>query len=228
MKKRIIIILGTVIIIVALMAMFIFVFWDGNNDKNQKAKNIEGTWRVVSSIEKNQVSLLESEFYIFSKNNVKKYKDGEEKPYVESKYELDNNNNLILSETSQQYVMVMVTENIIALYENEKDFMYLIKYPNAAMSEKEEDMTVLDGSWTIICHGGNTMIDEKFIFHDGILDYYKNGETKPAASFTYSLDKNSMFVEELSLNVMVLKITDSCIIFVETNTGYVWELEKQK
>lgn len=226
--KKLAIGLASAFVVIALVVMLIFVLF-GNEDSKQPDKklNLEGTWRVVSNINGEIVSIVENEYMIFNDKVAYDYKGDVEKPYVESKYTL-NGDNLKLTDISREYVLSEVTDNILCLYETPEKCMYLVKYPTEEIKPYEIKESDVQGKWTVICHAGTKVSGEAIAFNDEVFELYTNGETKASSTATFQwTDDSHIIVDAWSIDVVIHFVTESVMVLVETDTGYTWELVKE-
>ncbi len=226
MKKNTMLGLGAVIIFMSLSAMLFFIFTSGSTQENSSSINLIGTWRRVSNISNGEVSLLENEYLTFTDDKMNAYKDEVTEPYMTSSYKIKNEKNLILQDISKEYVITKVTNHILCFYEDETTYTYLIRYSDEFLNENAVDYSsIVNGKWKVICHGGNAMVDEYIIFQNNLVEMYRNGEKEPSNVSTYYWDNEQMIMDEFSLDMTVYRISNDTIIFVETGTGYIWELK---
>lgn len=220
MKKNLLITAGSVIVVLAIVAMAIFVMV-GEKPEQAKELSLEGTWRVVSYVNGDTASAIENEYMVFGADNACDYRDGAQTPAFESAYTLSGTE-LVLSDISRKYTAQAVTDNIIRLYESKDVYMNLVKYAD----KNEVVLTAEDmmGKWDVVLHAGSPTVGESLDFKDDGVDIYRNAETEPSVSSAYSLDGNLLQVEALGLKMSVHKVSDNTIVLVETDTCYNWEL----
>ncbi len=226
MKKKLIYVIWGIIVVVALAVMLIFAL-SGDITTKQQEVNIFGTWRVVSYVNNGVASLVEDEFIVFNGEQAFLYRDNNNKPYASSLYEIDASLLMELPEISRKYTIEPKSENHIRLYESAEIYLYLIRYPNENMSAIEVDNSVVTGKWNVTYRDTAHPIENEYlVFEDGkMLDYRNNDET-PVATMEYTWNQNDIVIPTINKTMVLHIISENEIVFIETDTGFIWELKK--
>ena len=229
MKKRISFVVCSVIVVATIIAMLVFVL-GSNEDTTSEMLDLEGTWKVVAYFSNGTASIINSEYMVFDAETVKDYRDNTTEPFVTSKYTLDSNLKLSLSDISRQYTVKKATENYISLYETVDTYVELIRYPNADMSPVTIDTVAFEGKWDIVFRKtSNIYAGSYMVFDDGIAYQYTGTSDAPVATSDYFWQNgNHLMVSEWSKEMEVYPIFDDVVIMVEVaaDTGFIWEFKK--
>ncbi len=228
MKRKILFITGTVIALIAIAIMLAFAF--GGKDEpvpQPEPNNLAGTWEVVEIIDNDKPMFLDGQFMTFTESEAKSYKDGSKEPFATSSYKLTGNT-LKLPDIGREYTVTIDTENYIRLYESPTRWMVLIRYPNSDLSPVAPDRDNLKGKWNVL-YKASGPVSEVLEFTDDTLNDYRNGATTPDASSPYSWkNDNTIFAERWNKEFEYHYVSESVIMFIEVDTGYIWELERIK
>lgn len=225
MKKKVLFISLAVIVFAAIVAMIAFVL-SGNDDPGNEpyAFNISGTWAVVANVDNGSPLFIDGQFMTFSADSASSYKDGSKEPFVTSSYTIVGNT-LKLSDISREYTFTVDTQNYIRLYESPTKWMILVRYPNSDLSDVE--LTSILGKWNVL-YKANGPTSDFLEFTENTLCYYSNGATDPSVTSPYSWNNGSIFADKLNKEFQCHVVSESVIVFIEKDTGYVWELEVKK
>lgn len=224
MKKKTLYLLGSVFILISIIAMTFFA--NLNNDAIQsESLNLKGSWRVVAYTANNSTQLIDDEFMVFGDDTASDYRYGE--MFVNSIYSISEGNILNLPDISKKYTVDMKSEYNIRLYENASTYMELIRYPEDTITNTEVDNSILIGSWNVIYRNIEESIDEQLIFTNDELQDYRNGSETPTLSSKYIWKTpSSIFVESISTEMQFHVYSNDIVYFIESGTGYVWVLQR--
>lgn len=227
MKKKAIFITCTVVALLAIAAMIVFVFSGRDSDvPEQKVPDLSGAWEVAAMFQNGAPTFVDGQYMTFSDGRAKYY-NGNETPSAESSYSIDVDT-LKLPEISREYKVVVDTENYVRLYESHEKWMVLIRYPSDDLTETPVDKTKLQGKWNVIYKAGGA-VSEVLEFSEDTLNDYRNGATTPDATSAYSWKEGAIvYAEKWNKEFEYHYVSESTIVFIETDTGYVWELERIK
>ena len=228
MKKIITYSLCTLFVLSALIASLIFILSGNTKNISKEKLDIAGNW-VVGAIYENDVpTFTDNCFAVFSAESIAFYKENSKSPYVVSKYTLNDNKELNLTDISKLYKVVVNTENCIRLYENNTVYMLLIKNQSSELKPTPCTTDILNGKWEIKMKGDQFNSGELLDFNENIMSYYKDATTAPIATTSYTLsDDGILCAQDLHILMRCFVISDSTIIFIEEN-GVVWETTKIK
>lgn len=227
MKRKILFISCAVIALIAIAAMIVFVFV-GKDDPapEQDVMDITGTWEVVAMVQDDTPMFLDGQYMSFTDTEAKSFKDANNEPYAESVYSITGNI-LSLPDIGREYTVTVDTANYMRLYESPEKWMVLVRYPNSDLSEVALDTTHIHGKWNVL-YKANGPVSEVLEFTEDTLNDYRNGATTPDASSSYSWKDGNVYAYKWNKEFEYHYISESVIIFVETDTGYIWELERVK
>jgi len=229
MNKKVIYAICILFIVVVTGGLLIFVFSGDKDSEEVKKYDIKGTWEVIAQVEKDVPTYVDNQFMIFDSEKAYSYKDDTSKPYATSIYEVTEDNKVVLSEISREYVLDGKTENYMRLYENKDKYLLLIKYPNSDMKAVEVNADDIIGKWNVINRtdeSGNK-IDEVLEFNMDTMNDYRNGAKEPSASSSYSWkEEGVLFADAWNKSYECHVISEKVIVFIEIDTGIVMELHK--
>lgn len=226
MKKNVIYVACGSFIIIAVIGLLLFIF-SGENLTEKKDFDIDGRWRVVTYINNGEVNLIENEFMIFSDNHADAYRDGKEQPYASSNFTINSSQQMLLPEISKKYIIDIRSENHIRLYESADTYMYLIRYPNEDMCDEKIDISNILGKWDVVYRdSAENYTNEYLVFEDKKMYDYQGNSESPVATLEYFWDGNQIVIDSINKRMVLHIISDIEIIFVETDTGFLWELRK--
>lgn len=225
MKRKLVFIFCGIFIVTAIVAMLIFIF-SGKSGVSAEKVNMEGTWKVATYIKDGSTTLVNNEYMVFDAESVSNYRDG--LIYVTSRYLIDDNLLMQLTDISRKYSIEKYTENYVRLYEDQSVYMDLIRYPNAEMLEIIVDTSVLSGRWNVIYRPTDQIIvDEYLEFENGVMSNYRNGELEPVLTTDYSWQQgNHLIADSLEKDMILNIVSDDTVILIETDTGFILELQK--
>ena len=231
MKRKIIfLVCSSGFIIMAIIAMLIFVL-SGMNDYKENEIDLCGTWEVIAVIENETVILTDDEFMVFDPDVAYDYRGDVLTPYASSEYEIDYGENMVLelSDIARTYVIEIKNENYICLYENPEKHIRLIRYPNVERTAVEVNQSSIIGKWNVTYRNTTEVVNEILEFNDSELVDYRNGSSVPYATSAYLWDSDICFTaEQLNKTMEVHPQSDDMIILLETDTADVWELQRIK
>ena len=90
--------------------------------------------------------------------------------------------------------------------------------------EKQSEETIsLKGTWLVFQHGDDKPRNDYMVFSDNNVSYYRDGDTTPAATSTYSIKDNNLSTPDIEKSFTIQVISDNHVMLTETNT-VVWRL----
>lgn len=231
MKKKAPFIVCGVVVIVAIIAMAVFVF-SGNNDVTVEPVNMEGTWKVAVYVNNGNVSIIDNEYMVFGADSVSDYRDSTTEAYATSSYTIDASQQLALPDISRNYSIEKYTENYVRLYEGQDVYMELIRYGNADMSPLDVDTAAFEGKWSITYRNtDNVYAGAYMVFENGTAAQYSAGSSDPVATsdFTWQ-DGNHLIVDGWGKDLVLYPVSDDTVIMVElaTDNGFIWEFQRDE
>lgn len=227
-KKSVIISVGAIVVIIAFALAISFVFSDNGKtpeDNVENSFNIEGTWVVVANYTNDIPVFVENQFMNFNKNEASMYKDTSDTPFAKSVYEINDSNQLILSDISREYKVAPKTDNCVRLYDTATTYMLLVR--NSTQENKTSPVTesFLQGKWNVVLKAESLNNGEVMSFENNHLEYFKNSGDKPFSASDFIIKDDIISIDSLGLNMRCFKNDENNIIFVE-ESGVVWELAK--
>lgn len=226
MKKRIVYAVCGIVLIAAVSLLIIFAF-SGDSTSQNITVGVEGTWRVVTYVNNGAATLIENEYMVFSDGEANAYRDGNKEPYASSNFTIDSSLIMNLPEISRKYTVDSRSKNHMRLYENADTYMYLIRYPNEDMSNIEIDPSIVAGRWDVVYRDSDTnYADEYLVFENGMMHDYHGENKEPTATMDYVWAENQIVISTINKSMTLHIISDTEIAFVETDTGYIWELKR--
>lgn len=221
MKKNTFTIIAILTVFLGVSAISLFlIFTNQNNDIINNAI-LDGSWRVL---EYNKQK-TNDEFIIFTSENFAFYHNQENEPYLQGTYKYDNNE-IILSEYNKKYNIVKLSNNNIKLIESSSNFEWnLLRCSLDGTADKIINNEMLIGDWNVIMHAGSPRNNEILNFTEESLRDYQNGEIYLESNYTWN-DTNMLYIDEANLSLEVYVINNNTLAMVETESGYIWELEK--
>lgn len=229
MKSKVPFIVCGVVVIIAIVAMVVFIF-SGSNEVAVEPVNIEGTWKVAVYVNNGTTSIIDNEYMVFDEENASDYRDNMTEPYVTSSYTIDSSLMLALPDISRNYSIEKYTENYIRLYESQSVYMELIRYGNADISPLDIDPAAFEGKWNIVYRNtSNVYAGDYMVFENGTAAQYSAGASEPVATSSFSWqDGNHLVVDGWSKELVLYPLSDNTIIMVElaTESGFIWEFQR--
>ncbi len=230
MKKSVFYIVGAIVILAAIAAMLIFIFTGEDADiPNNKVKvDLKGTWQVVAMVQNDIPTFIEKEFMVFDDSKAYSYKNGEKEPALTSAYNVTEDNKLVFSDVSMDYVLDPKTANYVTLYENATKYLVLVKYANADMSEVTYNRENLIGKWDVTYRSVQEPMKEALEFSEVSLNYYRDGAKVETMTSSYAWKDDSFIFTADAWNKELIyrEVSEDTIQFIETVSGFVWELKK--
>lgn len=226
MKKKIIYVVGGIVLSVMILVLVLFAF-SGDNTTSKQTVDVIGTWKVVTYVNNGQVTFAENEYMVFEGERAEAYRDGSNEPYASSNFTIDSSGVMKLPEISRKYIVDNKSQNHIRLYETADAYICLIRCPNEDISNEENDASIVIGKWDVVYRNSDRSYTEEYlVFENGMLhDYYGDSES-PTTTMNYIWEENQIVVSTINKTMMLHIISDTEIAFIETDTGYIWELKK--
>lgn len=227
MKKRVFYV-GLALVLAAYCALTTFAFAQSAEEAAAEPITVEGAWQAVAYVAKDQVSLIDQETMVFTADEAADYRGGAEEPYVRSAYTIADNK-LTLSDINVSYMLDALSGNILCLYSTPDTHTVLVRVAEDAQ-ESGFAQELLAGDWDVVYRPGIEQLNGEILsFDDENLSDYRNGDTNPAAVVPYEWDENgNLVVPKLAKVFRMAALDDGTIYFIESDTGYAWELHRIK
>lgn len=230
MKKKVFVGIGIVVIIIAAAMIMVFLMSTKDTNVNKNVLSIsddyfKGTWCVA---QRSGVA-VKNEYFVFDENYVSDYRDNSEEAYMSSVYSIIDSGMLSMSDVSKKFVIEAVSNNIVKLIDTEsKEVWNLLRCSGDGLDLYEVSDFEIEGTWNVLFHGGQAVQGETMIFDNGAFVDYRDGSTEPYLESTYEWNENGyLLISKLDLEIEVFKTGDSSLGLIETDTGYIWEIEKE-
>lgn len=223
MKKKVTIGVATTVVVIAIVALVIFVFMGKNR---QHIFELNGVWKVATNVSDGVVTIPKNEYMVFSNGEAYDYRDGNADPYVKSFYTISDDV-LELADISKTYHIACQTEEYISLYTNENTFVTLVKSENEDILNSSFDAQSISGKWNVTYRPTEKpIVNEYLIFNDGVLEDYRNNAEQPAIEAEYEWNDNIIKAPQLGIEMMGSRVATNKIVLIDINEGYVWLLTK--
>lgn len=221
MKRKFLVGAIAIIVVIAIVALMIFVF--SGKDK-ESSFDLNGVWKVANNVTDGSISIPQSEYIIFSEDEASGYRDGNAEPYIESSYNISGDV-LELPDISRTYHIAQQTEQYISLYTTDKTYMVLVKADSEETLKNDFDSTSVSGKWSVTYRPTEEpIVNEYLVFENGMLADYRDNSEKPSIEAKYEWNDNIITVPDLEIEMMGSRVADSRIILVDVHDGYVWLL----
>lgn len=213
---------GLVLLVLSMLVVVGNVFVVTSEEMKDVAKEPElsGLWRVTMYAKD---MVMVNKTLAFQGDTVV-YHPSDEDEDVTSRYEI-NDDYLALTDIGKTFQMVFRTEHFIELIEvdNGPHWLILKMSDDIALKQEQVDYT---GEWKVLLHG-NTLVEERFVLQDNEITFYKQGSDEPFFVGSYEwVDTNVMYLDALKLKLCFYRLNEECATMWETETGYVWEIQR--
>lgn len=221
-KKKFLIVI-TIFVIIGMGGLIFFVL--SNND-NVKTVDLVGTWKVASSFSNENPTLYENEYMQFTNDSVIVNKDGLNT--LNSKYVIEKNAYLKIVETSKEYMIERITDNYLRLCEGDSKYIDLIRYPNEDFSDTSVSVSELYDKWNVVYRNTEKPIaDESLVFTEKEIKDFRGGAMEPVAVSEYEwVNKDCLLAKKWGIEYKLIQLSEDTIFFIETKSGFVWELKR--
>lgn len=227
MKKKKIIYVACGCVLATLIALLLLFVFSGDINTLNKNVDVTGVWKVVTHVKDGSATLLENEFMVFKDGHASVYRNGNKEVYASSNFTIDSSMLMELSDISRKYTVEYRSNNLLRLYENSNMYMCLIRYPNQDMGDMEIDTSIVEGKWNVVYRDSDkTYAGEYLVFQNGIMHDYNGNDESPNLTINYSWSENKILMPSINKKMILYVISNSEIVFIETDTGYIWELKK--
>ena len=232
-KKKLIFILCAVIAVVAviLMVLFLVVFKNDESDESPKGYNFEGAWRVIAIEDDldDSVTFVTGEYAIFKDSTVQFYRTG--KKILQSSFSLGDNGFLSVTETNSGYFMQIKNNDYFKLWESETRCKTYMRYPNEDMSAVSYTADSVVGKWNVTFHDKvkDGISDEYWIFENGAVAQYANGNPEPVVTVEYTWKTDGavyLVAKNNAISMQLNFINETEIALIDCSNGALIQLQK--
>ncbi len=222
MKKKLLFILGAVIILAAIAAAAIFLISTKDIEPASAEFELSGTWKLYNYGQSN----TDEQYLVFDGNFVNAYRNGDSSPVLSSEFVLSSRS-LILKDCDMEYMVDRFTDNYLSLMLDDFTEFSLVRSAGDGLSYPDFDKSLLNGTWDVVLHGKDFPASEQIVFDDNTIKDYRDGAETPFMESSYVLSQNGLLVlEDVGLELSLAYLDADCAILVETQTGYVYDLVK--
>lgn len=224
MKNKIYIAIGSIIIVLAIVAASIFLI--STKDVKPATTNfvLEGTWKLFNY----NTAMVDEQYFVFDNGTVVGYKNGNSTPSITSKFEYSTGI-LKLTDLGIEYKVDKVTDNYLALYDSNITEYALVRSTGNGIAHQDFDWALLINTWDVVLHGKDFVGSEQMIFEESSVKVYRDGNTTPYLDSAYTIKENNMLtVDSIGLELNLCYLDSDTVIFVETHSGYAYELTRHR
>lgn len=224
MKNKIWVMIGTVVIVLAIVAASIFLML--TKDVKPAATNfeLEGTWKLFNY----DTVMTDEQYLVFADGVVNGYKNGNSTPSITSTFEYSTGA-LKLTDLGIEYKVDEVTDNYLALYDANVTEYALVRSTGDGIANQNFEWNLLIGTWDVVLHGKDFVGSEQMVFDESSVKVYRDGNTDPYLDSAYTIKETNMFeVSSIGLTLNLCYLDSDLAILVETHTGYAYELVRHK
>lgn len=224
MKNKIWVMVGSVIIVLAIVAASIFLM--STKDVKPAATNFElvGTWKLFNY----NTAMTDEQYLVFADGVVNGYKNGNSTPSITSAFTYSTGV-LKLTDLGIEYKVDEITENYLALYDANVTEYALVRSTGDGIAKQNFDWDLLIGTWDVVLHGKDFVGSEQMVFEKSSVKVYRDGNTAPYLDSAYALKESNMLeVSSIGLTLNLCYLDSDRAVLVETHTGYAYELVRHK
>ena len=229
MNKKLLAI-GSAIVVVLLTFMLVFIFT--TEPTETKAIDISGAWQMsTQTTSPDTFEKGDGSYFLFKDGSMKLYKNGELS--AESSYTLSESNILTLNELGKEYTVLKVSDNNLKLCPDSSNLNYcinILRFEGEDFKAREINAPeYIKGTWRLTHKAGEAIADEVLVFDGETLSDYRNNAEEPFVTAAYYFDENGILCcNDMNQKVEIISVNDSIMFFVETETGFIWELQRQE
>lgn len=224
MKNKLYILIGSIIIVLAIVAASIFLISTKDVEPAATDFELDGTWKLFNY----GVPMTDEQYLVFNDGTVNGYKNGNDTPSITSKFEYSTGS-LKLTDLGIEYKADQITDNYLALYDSNLTEYALVRSTGDGINYQNFDWNLLVGTWDVILHGKDFAGSEQMIFDGTTVKDFRDGNTTPYLDSSYTIEDNGMLViNGIGLELNLCYLDSDLAILVETHTGYAYELVKHK
>ena len=224
MKNKIWVIIGSLVIVLAIVAAGIFLF--STKDVKPAARNftLEGTWKLFNY----NTAMVDEQYLVFADGTVNGYKNGSATPNITSKFEYSTGM-LRLTDLGVVYKVDEITDNCLALYDANVTEYALVRGTGDGISCPTFDWDLLNGAWDVVLHGKDFVGSEQMVFDGASVKVYRDGNATAYLDSTFTIEEGNMLaVSSIGLKLNLCYLDSDIAVLVETHTGYAYELVRHK
>lgn len=224
MKRKVYYVIGAIIIVFAIAAASAFLFLTKDVEPATTDFQLDGTWRLFNC----NAATEDEQYLVFDNNIVNAYKNGDSTPALTSAFEYSTKI-LVLSDLGLEYRLDRNTDNCLGLIIPNASSYTLVRSMGDGITRPSFDWELLIGTWDVTLHGNALVADEQMVFNGTSMLVYQDGNTTPYLDSSYTTKENGILVaDSIGLELNLCYLDAELAILVETQTGYAFELVRQK
>lgn len=224
MKKKLYITLGSVVILLAVIAASVFLFLTRDVEPATGDFELSGTWKLFTY----NTAMTDEQYLVFEDETVTGYKNRNSTPNITSKFEYSASG-LTLTDLGLEYKVDKMTDNYLALYDLNVTEYALVRSAGDGITYQDFDWSLLDGTWDVVLHGKDFVGNEQMVFDGNTMKDYRDGNATPYLESSYTIkEKGMLVVDSIGLELNLCYLDADLAILVETQTGYAYELTRHK
>lgn len=221
MKNKLYIIIGSIIIVLAIVAAGIFLIATKDVKPSTSSFDFDGTWRLFDST----ATTAEEQYLVFENGRVSFYKE-KDKAYLTSDFKYTGGL-LELPEADVEFVMNIGTDNCLFLYGPNAVAYTMVRYAGEPFVEPNYNMSLLLGNWDIVLRGKEARENETLVLEGNTMKNDRNGQLVEA---TFTFEGNALVINELGSKMVVCRLEEDYAILVEIapTIGQAYELARSQ
>ena len=219
MKNKLYIIIGSIVIVLAIVAAGIFLIATKDVKPSTSSFNFDGTWRLFNST----ATIAEEQYLVFEDGRVNFYKE-KDKAYITSDFKYTGGL-LELPEANVEFVVNIGTDNCLFLYGPNAVAYTMVRYTGEPFVE--QNMSLLLGNWDIVLRGKEARENETLVLEGDTMTNDRNGQLVEA---TFTFEGNTLVINELGSRMVVCRLEEDYAILVEIapTIGQAYELARSQ
>lgn len=221
MKNKLYIIIGSIVIVLAIVAAGIFLIATKDVKPSTSSFNFDGTWRLFNST----ATIAEEQYLVFEDSRVNFYKE-KDKAYITSDFKYTGGL-LELPEANVEFVVNIGTDNCLFLYGPNAVAYTMVRYTGEPFVEQNYNMSLLLGNWDIVLRGKEARENETLVLEGDTMTNDRNGQLVEA---TFTFEGNTLVINELGSRMVVCRLEEDYAILVEIapTIGQAYELARSQ
>ncbi len=225
MKKKNMVLVVTMLLVACYAALGVFALAQEGEEAPAPERSLIGAWRVASYYSGGTVTLIPSEFMVFTEEKAADYRDSFETPFAESDYSVEGTK-LQLPGLKRSFEMNWCSDHVLQLYASPDEYTELIWYSGLDAVPAEVDRDRFNGTWNIVYRRGLDQIGTEVLVIDGAtLTDYRNGSTEPTVTVDLSWNEEGQLVAPRLAKIYAVYPNGADEWYlVETDTGFIWQL----
>lgn len=221
MKNKLYIIIGSIIIVLAIIAAGAFLIATKDVKPSTSSFDFDGTWRLFDCT----ATTDNEQYLVFENGRVNFYKE-KGKAYITSDFKYTDGW-LELPEADAEFVINIGTDNCLFLYGSNAAAYTLVRYTGEPFVEPNYNMSLLLGDWDIVLRGKEARENETLVLEGNIMKNDRSGQLVEA---TFTFEGNTLVINELGSKMVVCHLEEDHALLVEIAPaiGQAYELARSQ